>query len=304
MRAHACLLLASLTSISTARQITCALYNPLSARRRSSRGRVALLAPRAGAGGGGVGVGVGVGVGGGGGGGASSYTLARTREGVRRLGAGYASLARFLRGFVEESDGDFRRVWRERTLAQRLADIPPDMIGEAVGLSAISGADAVEMGGAGGGIVGGVAGVGGGGGRPPHAFLGRGVDSSATPAAGDATGGRVTVIMRDTSRGWEHALFRGIEWDLLLLDGAVFCAADAALGGSPAVAALVSWLAAAALAALRHELGRRNVARKSLASAGRGGEGGGGGGGRGRLSPTNRHLRSLLPQIDVRFIGL
>ena len=64
----------------------------------------------------------------------------------------------------------------------------------------------------------------------------------------------------------ERVLFRGIEVDLLVWDAVVYCAADLLLG-SPTLAALVTYAAAAALAHARCELGKRSVARTSLIDA-------------------------------------
>lgn len=56
--------------------------------------------------------------------------LARAKERTRRLHAAFQALGAFLRGFIEETDADYKRVWRERTLWQQIFDMPPDMITE------------------------------------------------------------------------------------------------------------------------------------------------------------------------------
>lgn len=57
-------------------------------------------------------------------------SLAKSKERARRLGAAFTALSTFVKGFIEETDPDYKRVWRERTLAQQMMDLPPDMLTE------------------------------------------------------------------------------------------------------------------------------------------------------------------------------
>ena len=88
-------------------------------------------------------------------------------------------------------------------------------------------------------------------------------------AAGVTTGGGgpvagIAVMYPDRgSTAVEGVIFRGAEWELLLWDMLVFSAVDIS-SGSPVVAALVTWLAATALAYIRIDWGRSNIARKTL----------------------------------------
>lgn len=63
---------------------------------------------------------------------AGTSALARMRERTRRLHAAFTALSAFLRAFVDETDPDYKRVWRERTLLQTLFGLPPDMLTEAL----------------------------------------------------------------------------------------------------------------------------------------------------------------------------
>ena len=58
--------------------------------------------------------------------------VARMRERTRRLHAAFTALAAFLRAFIDETDPDYKRVWRERTLLQTAFGLPPDMLTEAL----------------------------------------------------------------------------------------------------------------------------------------------------------------------------
>jgi len=174
------------------------------------------------------------GYGGGGGGGgaptslAATTAVARMRERTLRLGAGFAALTAFLRGFVEETDPDYKRVWRNRTLVQQLFDLPPDMLTEAMM----------------GGSVAAMAGM---------------------PAMGAAAGagGRVTYLMLDTAYRFERLMFRGMELDLLVWDILVYCFTDY-WQQSPTAAAVVTFIFAHVYAWLRVWLGERNLANKTL----------------------------------------
>jgi meckelin len=59
--------------------------------------------------------------------------LARSRERTRRLAAAQTALSTFLRGFVEETDPDFKRSWRTRTLLQAAFDFPEDLVSDGSG---------------------------------------------------------------------------------------------------------------------------------------------------------------------------
>jgi hypothetical protein len=159
---------------------------------------------------------------------AATTAVARLRERTLRLGAGFAALTTFLRGFVEETDPDYKRVWRSRTLVQQLFDLPPDMLTEAMM----------------GGSVAAMAGM---------------------PGMGAAAGGggRVTYLMLDTAYRFERLMFRGMELDLLVWDALVYCFTDY-WQQSPTAAAVVTLIFAATYAQLRVWLGERNLAAKTL----------------------------------------
>lgn len=169
--------------------------------------------------------------------------FARARDRTQRLGVALAALAAFLRGFIEETDPDYKRVWRQRTLVQQLLDLPPDMLTESLVAGTLStsvGAGAmVSGGGAGMGV-----GVGAGAGGPGGA-------------------GRVTYMMTDKAYRFERVMFRGIELDLLIWDILVYCVTDYSLQ-SPTIAAAVTYVVALALAWLRTHFGQRNIAFKTL----------------------------------------
>jgi meckelin len=152
-------------------------------------------------------------------------SFARVRERTRRLGAGFAALSAFVRGFIEETDPDYRRVWRERTLVQQLFDLPPDMLTE--GLAAAGGV------------------------------------STLSPAQGGSAAGRLTYMLRDPGYRFERVIFRGIELDLLVWDILVYCFTDY-WQQSPAIAAVVTYVVATAVAWARTRLGQRNIAYKTL----------------------------------------
>jgi meckelin len=61
---------------------------------------------------------------------AALSTLGAGVERTRRLVGAHYALTNFLQGFIQESEPDFKRVWRERTIAHSLLDFPPDMIRE------------------------------------------------------------------------------------------------------------------------------------------------------------------------------
>jgi meckelin len=63
---------------------------------------------------------------------AQMSSLAKSKERTKRLGAAFGALNTFLKAFIEETDPDYKRVWRERTLMQQILDLPPDMVSEAL----------------------------------------------------------------------------------------------------------------------------------------------------------------------------
>ncbi|RYG50600.1 hypothetical protein EON66_11665, partial [archaeon] len=65
--------------------------------------------------------------------------LAKSKERARRLQTAFNTLHVFLRGFIEETDPDYKRVWRVRTLFQQIMNLPPDIVSESV-MSTSSGA--------------------------------------------------------------------------------------------------------------------------------------------------------------------
>lgn len=166
--------------------------------------------------------------------------VAKAKEKTVRLAAAFTTLNAFMKGFIEETDPDYKRVWRQRTLLQQTLDMPPDMLTEAQAAGATAGSAAVASGGGGG--MGGMAGAGG-------------------PVA--ASGGRIAYAMTDNSYRFERVLFRGVELDLLVFDMLVFCVTDF-YQQSPTIAALVTFIVAYALAAVRTALGRRNITYKTL----------------------------------------
>lgn len=178
----------------------------------------------------------------------ASSKFARVRDRTQRLGVAFSALAAFLKGFIEETDPDYKRVWRQRTLVQQLLDLPPDMLTESLVAGTLStsvGAGAMVSGGGGGGA-GGVGGMGGGG-----------------MGMGGGAAGRVTYMMTDRGYRFERVMFRGIEVDLLVWDILVYCITDYSLQ-SPAIAAAVTYVVALALVWLRNHFGQRNIAFKTL----------------------------------------
>jgi hypothetical protein len=168
---------------------------------------------------------------------ATSTRLSRAVERTRTLAEGHAALSAFLRGFVEESDPEFKRVWRDRSVLMSLLDLPPDLEGEA---SVVAAGASMEAGAGGGG--GGGGGAGGGG--------------------GDAA--RLTYLYTDAHHRFEALVFRGIELDLCCFEGLLFCLVDSLLGYQPATAGAIVFAVATALSYARAWLGRRNVAYTAL----------------------------------------
>lgn len=193
--------------------------------------------------------------------------VARVRDKTRRLGAAFAALTAFLKGFIEESDPDYRRQWRERTLPQQVFDLPPDMLGESLAMMGMSGGGAgssgMGIGGAGsilpggGGLGGAIGGMGGGGGAVGGGMGGMGIGGMG------GMGSRSTIMMMDRSYRFERVMWRGIELDLLVWDMLVYCFTDY-FQQSPTLAAVVTLVVNMALQWLRTQLGQRNIAKKTL----------------------------------------
>jgi Meckelin (Transmembrane protein 67) len=193
--------------------------------------------------------------------------VARVRDKTRRLGAAFAALTAFLKGFIEESDPDYRRQWRERTLVQQMFDLPPDMLGESLVLMQGQGGGGMGGGsilpggmgmGMGGGVSGGIGGMLGGG-QQGGAIGGGGSMMMSGPGGGS----RSTIMMLDRGYRFERVMWRGIELDLLVWDMLVYCFTDY-FQQSPTLSAVVTLVANMALQYLRKELGQRNIARKTL----------------------------------------
>jgi hypothetical protein len=149
-------------------------------------------------------------------------------ERTRCLAEGHAALSAFLRGFVEESDPDFKRVWRDRSVLQSMLDLPPDLAGEAGAVAA-----GASLAGAGGG-------------------------------AGGGDAARLTYLYTDAHHRFEGLVFRGVELDLCAFEGLLFCLVDALLGYQPAVAGAIVFAVATAVSYGRAWAGRRNLAYTTL----------------------------------------
>jgi hypothetical protein len=75
--------------------------------------------------------------------------------------------------------------------------------------------------------------------------------------------GRRTVHARDAHSMWSCTIFYGNELQLVCLEVALMGAMDLALQNT-LISSVVTWLVSAALAQIRRELGRRNLARCTL----------------------------------------
>lgn len=189
--------------------------------------------------------------------------LARMRERARRLGAGYSALQIFLKGFIGETDSDYRRVWRARSCGQRWLDLPANLESDSNGDG--------RSGGVGSSIRGdGDIAAAARRGVTPDAEVGLATSTVlhrlAVSGATSSIQAVPTIFSVDDRCCFERVLFRGIEADLCAWDAAVFIAVDWATS-SPALSALLTFSAAAALAFMRDTLGRRNMARKTLFDA-------------------------------------
>lgn len=161
-------------------------------------------------------------------------TLGKGVERTRRLYRAHEQLAGFLRGFIQESDPDFKRVWKERSIAHSAFDLPPDMLAEgaaaAAGMTVSSG-----MGAQGGGSTGG---------------------------RGDPS--RITYMYTDPNMRFERAFFLGIELDLICFESLFFCFVDYLFGSRPTIAAAITLLLSFVIKALRESYGEENIASKTL----------------------------------------
>lgn len=159
--------------------------------------------------------------------------VARARERTRRLAAAQQHLTAFMKGFIEETDPDYKRVWRDKTLLQAAFDVPPDMLTEGAVASA------------------GMA-VGGGG------------SAGGSGTGMGASGSRLTYTYTDHMYRFERLIFRGIELDLLIFEVLLFCLVDFLVGSNPAIAAVSTYVISWAVSDIRKHLGNRNVTYKTL----------------------------------------
>jgi meckelin len=164
---------------------------------------------------------------------ASIGVVAKARERTRRLAAAQTALMNFMKGFIEETDPDYKRVWRDRTLLQAAFDVPMDMLTEGM----VASASAAVTGGmaTSGGMQGGLA----------------------------PSNSRMTYIYMDHQYRFERLLFRGIEGDLLFFELLLFNLVDF-LVVNPTVAAVSVFIVAEAIAGFRRWAGDRNVGYKTL----------------------------------------
>ncbi len=159
---------------------------------------------------------------------AGASSLGQGVERTNRLAGAHEKLSRFLRGFIDESNPDFKRLWRERTVMHAAFDFPPDMVAE--GEAAAHGMTLASGG------------------------------AKAAPG-GDAS--RITYMFTDPHLRFERATFLGIELDLAMFDAILFCAAQYGTG-SPSVAAAIALLGVVVIKGVREHFGARNLARKTL----------------------------------------
>jgi len=164
--------------------------------------------------------------------GVAGSLVAKARERTRRLGAAQQALALFMKGFIEETDPDYKRVWRDRTLLQAAFDVPPDMLTEGM----VASASAAVTGGMGG---------------------------SGTASGLAPSNSRLTYVYTDHLYRFERLIFRGIELDLLIFEILLFCLVDY-LVVSPTSAGVTTYIFSKAIAAFRHWWGNRNVSYKTL----------------------------------------
>jgi hypothetical protein len=68
----------------------------------------------------------------------SESNLQKQQQEQQVVAAARSFMTNFLQGFVEESDPDLKRAWRERTVFEALFDLPPDLVSESA-MAAASG---------------------------------------------------------------------------------------------------------------------------------------------------------------------
>jgi meckelin len=68
----------------------------------------------------------------------SESKLQKQQQEQQVVAAARSFMTNFLQGFVEESDPDLKRAWRERTVFEALFDLPPDLVSESA-MAAASG---------------------------------------------------------------------------------------------------------------------------------------------------------------------
>jgi meckelin len=68
----------------------------------------------------------------------SESSLQKQQQEQQVVAAARSFMTNFLQGFVEESDPDLKRAWRERTVFEALFDLPPDLVSESA-MAAASG---------------------------------------------------------------------------------------------------------------------------------------------------------------------
>ena len=178
------------------------------------------------------------GAGGGAGAGSMPSKLARAVERTRALQQGQLLLSRFLKDFVEESDPEFKRFWKERDVAHSTLGIPPDMhsLGQAESVGAALGVG----------------------------DRGLGSSSMALGGRNSDTGSRFTYMYTDLRYRFEALIFRGIEFDLLCLESLLFCVINDAWGGNAALSAVFSFVCSYAITFLRSYYGKKNLSFKTL----------------------------------------
>lgn len=176
------------------------------------------------------------GLGGIGGGGVDAIPsrLARAVERTRQLQQAHAVLGDFLKKFLEESDPEFKRVWKERDIAHAALGIPPDM--QTLGAAEAAGRS-----------------LGGGLGARGRGDMG-----------GGGSGRGLTHMYTDLRFRFEGLVFRGIELDLLCFEALLFCIITDATGGNSALAAAYTYLVSCLLSFARAHYGRRNLSFTTL----------------------------------------
>lgn len=158
---------------------------------------------------------------------AALSTLGAGVERTRRLVSAHDALTSFLRGFITESEPDFKRIWRDRTIAHSVLDYPPDMVAEGAATSA-------------------------------------GMSVTTGMRNGGAETSRVSYMFTDPHMRFERATFLGIEYELLVFEAIVFCLVDFLLGSRPTISAAIVIAIQLLLKFARERYGRANLAAKTL----------------------------------------